>query len=70
MARQASEKEKSKEVPMYKDNDFVSEGIKIHIGAAAKQRLMNTLKSDTDVSLVMQCWIQNTQNPSCFLTHS
>ncbi len=35
---------------MYKDNDFISEGIKIHIGAAAKQRMMAALKSDTDVS--------------------
>lgn len=50
VARQASEKEKTKELPMYKDNDFVSEGIKIHIGASAKQRLMNILKADTDVS--------------------
>jgi hypothetical protein len=50
VARQASEKEKTKELPMYKDNDFVSEGIKIHIGATAKQRLMNILKADTDVS--------------------
>lgn len=50
MARYASKKEKLKEVPLYKDSDFINEGIKIHIGAEPKQRLMTVLKSDTDVS--------------------
>ena len=35
---------------MYKDNDFVSEGIKICIGATMKQRVMTILKTDTDVN--------------------
>ena len=48
--RQASEKEKSKDLPTFKDNDFVNDGMDIIIGDDAKERLLQTLKSDIDVS--------------------
>ena len=50
VARHASDKEKAKELPTYKDNDFVNDGIKIQIGAEAKEKLMNMLKTDVEVS--------------------
>lgn len=46
--RQASDKEKAKELPTYKDNDFINDGIHIHVGAEAKDRLIETLQADTD----------------------
>ncbi|XP_013388699.1 phosphatidylinositol 5-phosphate 4-kinase type-2 alpha isoform X2 [Lingula anatina] len=46
--RQASDKEKAKELPTFKDNDFVSDGIRIDIGEEAKENLMETLKADTE----------------------
>ncbi|ELU08768.1 hypothetical protein CAPTEDRAFT_144687 [Capitella teleta] len=46
--RQASEKEKSKDLPTFKDNDFVNDGMDIHIGADAKDKLMATLNADID----------------------
>ena len=50
VARQASDKEKQKELPTYKDNDFINDGVMIHIGKEAKERLEMTLKADVDVS--------------------
>jgi hypothetical protein len=32
-----------------KDNDFIKQGIKIKIGADAKEKLLETLKNDVDV---------------------
>ncbi|XP_038044828.1 phosphatidylinositol 5-phosphate 4-kinase type-2 beta-like [Patiria miniata] len=46
--RQASEKEKDKELPTYKDNDFLSENKKIHIGTEAKDRVLGKLKRDVE----------------------
>lgn len=49
--REASDKEKEKDLPTYKDNDFVKEGMKIYIGEEAKTKLIETLTADVDVSL-------------------
>lgn len=46
--RQASEKEKSKELPTLKDNDFLEENYKLLLPSDAKSQLMKLLKSDTD----------------------
>lgn len=44
--REASDKEKEKDLPTLKDNDFVKEGKKIFIGDEAKDKLMDTLTAD------------------------
>lgn len=49
--REASDKEKEKDLPTYKDNDFVKEGMKIYIGEEAKTKLIETLTADVDVSI-------------------
>lgn len=49
--REASDKEKEKDLPTYKDNDFVKEGMKIYIGEEAKIKLIETLTADVDVSV-------------------
>jgi len=46
--REASDKEKEKELPTFKDNDFVKEGIKIYIGDIAKDKLLETLTADVE----------------------
>jgi len=50
--REASDKEKEKDLPTYKDNDFVKEGMKIYIGEEAKAKLIETLTADVDVSFM------------------
>ena len=42
--REASQKEREKDHPTFKDNDFLSDGVKIHIGEEAKEKLMKTLR--------------------------
>ena len=49
MDREASDKEKEKELPTLKDNDFVKDGTKVVIGDEAKERLMETLTADVEV---------------------
>ncbi|KAI1717078.1 phosphatidylinositol-4-phosphate 5-Kinase domain-containing protein [Ditylenchus destructor] len=46
--RQASEKEKSKELPTLKDNDFLEDNYKLILPVEAKQQIMQLLKSDTN----------------------
>ncbi|XP_060850548.1 phosphatidylinositol 5-phosphate 4-kinase type-2 alpha isoform X1 [Rhopalosiphum padi] len=46
--REASDKEKEKDLPTYKDNDFVKERTKIYIGDEAKDKLLETLGADVD----------------------
>ena len=49
MQRQASEKERSKDPPMLKDNDFLSdEKYKLIVSAQAKDQLLGMLKNDTE----------------------
>jgi 1-phosphatidylinositol-5-phosphate 4-kinase len=44
--RAASEKEKAKQSPTYKDNDFIQMDKKIYIGDEAKATFMSTLEAD------------------------
>uniref|UniRef100_A0A0X3NJJ2 1-phosphatidylinositol-5-phosphate 4-kinase n=1 Tax=Schistocephalus solidus TaxID=70667 RepID=A0A0X3NJJ2_SCHSO len=44
--REANEKERSKPLPTLKDNDFLNDIYKIHIGEVAKERLLQQLNSD------------------------
>lgn len=47
--REASDKELEKQLPTFKDNDFIKLKIKISIGDTAKQKLIDTLNADVDV---------------------
>lgn len=51
--REASDKEKEKDLPTLKDNDFVKEGMKIYIGDDAKEKLLDTLTADVEVCCVL-----------------
>uniref|UniRef100_A0A1B6EE41 1-phosphatidylinositol-5-phosphate 4-kinase n=1 Tax=Clastoptera arizonana TaxID=38151 RepID=A0A1B6EE41_9HEMI len=46
--REASDREKVKDLPTLKDNDFVKEGTKIYIGEEAKEKLLETLTADVE----------------------
>ena len=46
--REASQKERDKADPTFKDNDFLNDGIKICIGEEAKTKLMETLAADVE----------------------
>merc|ERR1711935_1055852 len=44
--REASQKERAKDQPTYKDNDFLQDGVKIMIGPEAKKSVMESLDAD------------------------
>jgi len=46
--REASDKEKAKDCPTFKDNDFLNDKFKIRIGEEAKEKLLETLAADVD----------------------
>jgi len=46
--REASQKERDKDAPTFKDNDFLNDGVKICIGEEAKAKLMETLAADVE----------------------
>ncbi|KAJ8718357.1 hypothetical protein PYW08_002594 [Mythimna loreyi] len=46
--REASEKELEKDLPTLKDNDFIKQGVRIDIGDAAKDKLLETLTADVE----------------------
>ncbi|XP_041478365.1 phosphatidylinositol 5-phosphate 4-kinase type-2 beta-like [Lytechinus variegatus] len=46
--RQASDKEKAKDLPTYKDIDFLSGNSRIIVGQQTKDQILTKLKSDTD----------------------
>lgn len=50
MDREASEKEKEKELPTLKDNDLIKDGTKIHITQEAKEGFIDMLHADVAVS--------------------
>ncbi|XP_050827121.1 phosphatidylinositol 5-phosphate 4-kinase type-2 alpha isoform X3 [Cinclus cinclus] len=48
VAREASDKEKAKELPTFKDNDFINDGQKIHIDENNKKMFLEKLKKDVE----------------------
>ncbi|XP_078090677.1 phosphatidylinositol 5-phosphate 4-kinase type-2 alpha [Mustelus asterias] len=48
VAREASDKEKAKELPTYKDNDFINDGQKICIDENNKKMFLEKLKKDVE----------------------
>lgn len=50
MDREASEKEKEKELPTLKDNDLIKDGTKIHMTQEAKETFIDMLHADVAVS--------------------
>uniref|UniRef100_A0A673FNA6 Phosphatidylinositol 5-phosphate 4-kinase type-2 alpha n=1 Tax=Sinocyclocheilus rhinocerous TaxID=307959 RepID=A0A673FNA6_9TELE len=56
VAREASDKEKTKELPTYKDNDFINDGQKIYIDEENKKMFLEKLKNDVE-----------TMNASCLI---
>jgi len=50
VARQASEKERAKDLPTYKDNDFLNDGQVISVGPEKREMLMKIIQADTEVS--------------------
>ena len=50
--REASSKEKGKEFPTLKDNDFIKDGMKVFIGEEAKTKLLEQLQADVEVNLI------------------
>lgn len=64
--REASDKEKEKDLPTLKDNDFVKEGMKIYIGDDAKEKLLETLTADVEVYCVLISVIS--QSVLCFIS--
>ncbi|XP_078394395.1 phosphatidylinositol 5-phosphate 4-kinase type-2 alpha [Cetorhinus maximus] len=48
VAREASDKEKAKELPTYKDNDFINDGQKICINEDNKKMFLEKLKKDVE----------------------
>ncbi|KAI7809558.1 putative phosphatidylinositol 5-phosphate 4-kinase type-2 alpha [Triplophysa rosa] len=48
VAREASDKEKTKELPTYKDNDFINDGQKIYIDEENKKMFLEKLKNDVE----------------------
>ena len=50
MQREASDKEKKKESPTFKDNDFVKDNVKIFLDDDTRNDFLTKLKSDVEVS--------------------
>ncbi|RXN04101.1 phosphatidylinositol 5-phosphate 4-kinase type-2 alpha [Labeo rohita] len=48
VAREASDKEKAKELPTYKDNDFINDGQKIYIDEESKKTFLDKLRKDVE----------------------
>lgn len=45
--REASEKERGKDLPCFKDNDFIKDGAKLYLDLESKEKLISTLEADT-----------------------
>lgn len=48
VARQASDKEKAKDLPTFKDKDFLNAGLIIQVGLDAKAKIMDQLQADVE----------------------
>lgn len=57
VSREASDKEKAKELPTFKDNDFLNEGHKLQIGDDNKKYFLEKLKRDVEVKTHIQAFI-------------
>ena len=55
MDREASQKEREKDHPTFKDNDFLNDGVKIHIGEEAKEKVA-ALRSKVFVVASIRNW--------------
>jgi len=51
--RHASEKEKAKELPTYKDKDFLGAGRVLCVGSEIRQKLLSVFQADTDVIICL-----------------
>uniref|UniRef100_A0A671TLD4 1-phosphatidylinositol-5-phosphate 4-kinase n=1 Tax=Sparus aurata TaxID=8175 RepID=A0A671TLD4_SPAAU len=73
VSREASDKEKAKELPTFKDNDFLNEGHKLQIGDDNKKYFLEKLKRDVEVSVETFCLTDSvvlcllSEALSCFL---
>lgn len=47
--REASEKELEKQLPTFKDNDFIKQKVRIEIGEEAKKKIMDVLTNDVEL---------------------
>ncbi|CAH2301778.1 phosphatidylinositol 5-phosphate 4-kinase type-2 beta [Pelobates cultripes] len=54
VSREASDKEKAKELPTFKDNDFLNEGQKLHVGEENKKIFLEKLKRDVEFLSVLK----------------
>lgn len=59
VARQASEKERAKGLPTYKDNDFLGDGRLIQVGEEKRKKLIEIIQADTEVCTCL-CLLQTT----------
>nr|XP_023656028.1 phosphatidylinositol 5-phosphate 4-kinase type-2 alpha isoform X2 [Paramormyrops kingsleyae] len=48
VAREASDKEKAKDLPTYKDNDFINDGQKVYVDENSKKMFLEKLKRDVE----------------------
>lgn len=49
--RHASEKEKLKDLPTYKDKDFLGDGRVLWVGSDVRQKLLNVFQADAEVRM-------------------
>ncbi|XP_072271022.1 phosphatidylinositol 5-phosphate 4-kinase type-2 beta isoform X1 [Pyxicephalus adspersus] len=54
VCREASDKEKAKDLPTFKDNDFLNEGQKLHVGEENKKIFLEKLKRDVEFLSVLK----------------
>ncbi|NP_001084254.1 phosphatidylinositol-5-phosphate 4-kinase, type II, beta L homeolog [Xenopus laevis] len=54
VSREASDKEKAKDLPTLKDNDFLNEGQKLHVGEENKKIFLEKLKRDVEFLSVLK----------------
>jgi len=70
VARQASEKERAKDLPTYKDNDFLNERREISVGPEKRALLMQTIQADTEVGRNELCMFIILRNTKQYLKAS
>ena len=48
VATEASDKEKAQDLPTFKDNDFLNEGQKLHVGEESEKNFLEKLRRDIE----------------------